>query len=442
MNSNLNILYIKSYYGRYSIYIDDLLKNLYNKNQVLFKNKNNCERDNYCNNILFLKLFDLNYCNNCNNYSDYVGYCINHINKTTLEYHFDEFKKIFINIEKNYSKYINNYLNEIINYYTLNITKLSQILKYYEKNILCIYDFSINVDNTIYIDDEYNINYYKINTIFNDDKCHIVINDFYKKNSNLINIICLLTFLYKKYKYQKYLLLNMYNNKTITKTFIGNNERLYNYIFNSNIMHYVEYIETERNVKISNHSLRFDIYIIVKHGLKYLKLVIETDEKHHYNVTTNDYDILKDKYCIQNNISMLRLDICDTLTDNQLKFTLFFIKYLVEYGKPIYYFSNKYINSHIINNNKETNKLITFGSSKNNKNTKINIANIINTALICNDIKNIDFIIKNEGINELLNKFADESIIDINDDNYINDTKAYIEKNEEKDSIITIFRPQ
>lgn len=230
----------------------------------------------------------------------------------------------------------------------------------------------------------------------------------------------------------------MYNSKTITKTFIGNNEKLYNYIFNSNIMHYIEYIETERNVKINNHSLRFDIYIIIKHGLKYLKLVIETDEKHHYDITTNDYDIFKDNYCIRNNISMLRLNIYDTLTDNHLNFTLFFIKYLIEYGKPIYYFSNKYIDSHIINNKKT--ELITFGTSKNNKNTKKNITNIINTTLICNDIQNIDFIIKNEGINELLNKFADKSNLDI-DDNCINDTKTNIEKNEEKDSIITIFRP-
>lgn len=416
MNSNINIYFNKIPYGKYIKYIDNIIENFTTNNKILFKDLKNKDIDTYCNNIMLLKLFNLNYCYKCNNFSDYVGFCIKHINKNSLQCYYDDFKNIFeCNNELNI-KYINNYIYNLLNYYRIHIYKLSNIMKYYESFILSLYDFSNqNTNNKKYINNIYNINYYKLNTHFDKNISINIIDDFYSNTTKIINIICIIVFLYKKYKYQKYLINYILTYKCITQTFISNSDILYNHIINSNIINNIEFIETEKVVSIENHPLRFDIFIIIKHQLKLLKLVIETDEKHHKYQKYIPYDIIKDKYCIKNGISLLRLKINNKINENNINFALFFIKYLIEYGKPIYYFDDEYIDSHIKTINNDIYNL-TFGKIKNINNIK----NTINNTNSIYNIENIDFIIKNDCITDLLNKFS-------NKDEYFKKTKYLLD---------------
>lgn len=423
MNTHICLIYDRFKFCTCREFIDNLILNFKNKNQVLFGNNKNVTRDTFCNNIPFLRLLDLNFCEECTNYADYVGYCINHIDK----YKIQTTQYTFINSISKYNKeeieYINSYLYELNNYYNKNILKLKLTIKKYKEIMLPLYDFSNQTtDNKQYINNKYNIDYYSLNTIFKNKFIVDIIPYFNNTNMRNIDLINLIVFLLKKYSYQKYILDTIKYKRLISTTFISNSELLYNHIFNSNIMFYTEFIETEKNISVDNHTLRFDIFMIVRFGLKYLTLVIETDEQHHYNKSNNKYDILKDKYCIENGISLLRLHIDKKINDGQINFAFFFIKYLIKYGHPIYYFSDRYINNHIelikidTTQVKNIEELITFGS--NTKLDKINkiIKNLDNIS----DIKNLDHIIKNNGLNLLINKYTHANDCEDEDENIKN----------------------
>ena len=394
------------------------------KDMILNRCTNNKIRDNICNNIELLKLINLNYCIKCNKYADYIGFCIEHFNQTELNKYVANFYNFVKNLDENKSIYINNYLKEYKENIWKNSRKIKEIIKYYNTNFF--FSFILTDDYLIkYIDNKYNIDYDNINVIFNDKISYNIITKFNYTEKRELNLIILLTFLCKKYEYDKYIYDIIIKNKKFPNVFIGNNNILYNYIFNSNIINNIEFMDTEYLVHIDNHPLRFDIYIIIKifDGIKYNhhKLIIETDEKHHY-VNNNNYDILKDKYCIQNQISLLRLHISNNkISINEINFCMFFIKYLIKHKGTIYYFSEKYISSHKIKINSNENNdnlydILSFGTDNRDKKYYDYINKINNIS----NIKNIDKYIKTS-LHLLIDKFSLKNNFNEEEDNLIDE---------------------
>jgi hypothetical protein len=413
MDSKINI-FCDPHLGKYHKFINNLIEELKvkkDKPNLIFEN-------NPYEHIKILNLLNNYYCDKCDKYADYIGLCIDHFNQNDIHKYIFEFKDTLKKMNDDEKKNIFNYINTYRNHLLGTKNKLKDIIKYYNNNISKLFKYcqpkNINIINTE------NIDYNNLNVIFNDKISYKIITTFYNTPPiREINIIILLTFFYKKYKYELYFIDGQLFRNNLRKIFIGNNNILYNSIFNSNIIHYIDIIDAEHLIYINNHALRFDLFIILKIFSKdfeyiYYKLVIETDEKHHYINETN-HDILKDKYCIDNNISLLRLHIDknNKISQENINFCLFFIKYLIKTQKTMYYFYDKYINTNNnnnINNNIEKIKIdnndyiISFGSNI-KTNSKIN-NNIIKQAKNIENIKNIDYHIKNNNINSLIEKFS------------------------------------
>jgi hypothetical protein len=394
-------------------------KSTNNKNMILYRNKNKIVRDKICENINLLKLMNLNFCLHCDKYADYIGLCIDHYNQNNIDDYIKEYYE-YIDKNKNNIKYITDYLNE----YKKALVKYKKICM---KIIDCFNKF-IPIFEKEYVINNEEFNYDNINIVFNDDISYKIIERYYYDHIKQINNIILVKFLHRKYKFDLYQLAILFKKNTPTKIFIGNNNILYNHIFNSNIITNVEYIDTEYPISINGHTLRFDIFMVIKvldidvedsKDIKfhYLKLVIETDEQHHNCKQSIEYDTLKDKYCIENKISLLRINILNNrkISNENINFCLFFIKYLLNVKKPIYYFSKKYIKTHNTNNDDVTNdkisidntnidNFITFGSNKKNIIKKKNVNDFKNLR----DIKNIDDYIKTN-LSILLENFANET---------------------------------
>ena len=313
MNSNIEIVYNRVFYNNYDTFIKEVIKNFQNKQLILFNLKDNKDIDNICSNIKLIKLLDNNYCEKCDKYSDYFGYCIDHYNQQEINKYRGEFMEQLSKSQEltaEFLTYHNEYKKILIKY----IANLHKIKYHYFKNIYSQLNFdtqqsSIQI-NIKYINNNF-INYDNINVIFeNYTSCTII------KDTNTIkrreqNIIILLIFLLNKFEYETNIYTNLikYPEQNINKkTFIGNNNILYNKIYNSNLISNIEYMSVEKTIHIEGHSLRFDLYIIIKicdltdNKFKYFELCIETDESHHYinNDIQYSYDIMKDKYCIQN----------------------------------------------------------------------------------------------------------------------------------------------
>ncbi len=410
MNNNIEIVYNKYLYNNYDNFISLIINNFQNKQILLNRTNKNKIRDEICMNISLIKLLDNNYCELCNKYADYYGYCINHYDQEIINNHRINYLKD-INSSTDKKTHFLNYYKEYINFIKMSKNKILHIRQHYSDKIYSILNFTLQNNskesNLKYIDCDYNIDYNKINVIFNDDIAIDIISDFYnytrKKEQN---IIILLIFLLKKYTYDSFIFYDLYKNpnKNITKnTFIGNNNILYNHIYNSKLINNIEYMETEKLVHIDNHSLRIDIYIILKtfndnYEYEYFELFIECDEKHHIHNTKNNYDLLKDKYCISNNISLLRLNLeKNKITTKDINFCLFFMEYLIKYKQSIYYFSDKYIHTHKILLTQQ-NDIITFGTN--------NIKFDINKYNELSDIKNIDKLIKSSYLTSIIDKFS------------------------------------
>jgi hypothetical protein len=267
---------------------------------------------------------DNNYCEKCNTFSDYFGFCIDHYNQDEIDKYTNEYIDEIIT-NKTKSTYFFEYYKDYYNIIKKSIYELKKVCKFYFSKVYTYHNFSIQqnykyINNNFINNDKFNIDYESINTIFDDNMCYDIIINFNKKTDCEINFIILMVFLLKKYTYDikiyKNLLKNNYNNIYYKHVFIGNNNILYNKICNSNLINNIEFMETEKSVRINNQILRFDIYIIlylfnVNNDYKWhhYEVVIETDEKHHFNINTNQNDLLKDEYCIKNGISMIHIDI-------------------------------------------------------------------------------------------------------------------------------------
>lgn len=415
MNKNIQIIYNEIFYRQHIQIIKTILNKYKNNQLILFCDEKNKERDVICNDIKLIKLLDNIFCEVCDNYNDYFGYCIEHYNQDIINICRNDFLNDYNkcqNKKENFYKYNYEYYKTIKKF----TKQLTKIYNYYFSDIFIFHNFEIqkkHIDiNLKYLNNIYNIDYNSLNIILDDNICYKIIQKFNKKENYTHNIIVFIVFLMKKYKYDISIYHNLIKNpKNASKnTFIGNNNILYNKILNSKIINNIEFIETEKSININGHILRFDIYLILKvtdiynMTINHFEIVIETDESHHLCMNTNEYDILKDEYCIKNGISMIHIDIInDKITDNEINLCIFLLYYFKFYNKPIYYFSEKYILKHqkinkIINNDGMNDNILTFGS-----NNKFNI----NKFKEINKIKNLDKLIKSNNLTHIINKFGD-----------------------------------
>jgi len=342
MNSNIDFNYDTILYGNFDKIIKKIINNFKNK-QLLLDNK----KYEKLIEIKFIKLIDNNYCEMCNKYADYYGFCIEHYEQEKIDkYRKDFIDYISINIDdNNIINLCNDYFNQhhkLTLEYNRNITWIQQ---HYFKYIYPLLNFKVQnngkINNKKYINNIYNINYDELNVIFDDENAYDIIYNFNNKMLKCTqNFIIFFIFLLKKYTYDNNKLKMLYKNpkENIDKiTFIGNNNILYNKIYNSTLINYIEYMETEKPIHINNTTLRIDLYIIVNSynvedcTNNLFEIYIECDEKQHYSKNNYNYDIMKDNYCIENNISLLRLEIKNNkISENEINFCIFFINYLIK----------------------------------------------------------------------------------------------------------------
>ncbi len=328
-------------------------------------------------------LYSSFYCIDCDNFNCSKGYCDIHYNKFKLR-------------ENNYintciDEFNNNY-NEIItlqnkykHFFSQNIIQLRKIMTNYFIYLSSHCNFTIQKDyakqNIKYLNDTI-IDYQKINVNF-DKKILENVKTFLKTNDislieRNINIYNMIQFISKKYSNYQHGLNNLiyhirHNKITDNYKKIENNIILYNRIMESHLINYIDFIDIEYSLFISKHMLRADIYLLLHINNNYFEVIIETDEKHHlkYKHTTLKYDYYKDKYAIENGISIIRININNhKINNNNINLALFCINYIIETQQPIYYFNKKYIEYMNTNNDKLHD--ILNNNSLDNKNTDNN----------------------------------------------------------------------
>lgn len=330
--------------------IDEFIININNKQLKLIED-NSYEIFKFCTTF---------FCKYCDNVTYIDEYCIEHYDKCNkndirAEYInkcYKEINNYSTNINKLFKKYHTSsimYMNKIykiLNYYNKHIFKKFNVTPYYS-------DF--NIKQNEYLD--YNQISFKFDEIIHNN--FIEYQRKYKINCEIkVNIIILLILLNKKIIRKLQITQNFIKkikkNKNIPKYIASSNSiKLFYRIINSPIVNYIEYINTEYIIYIYDNQLkkiresRVDIFIILNIDNTYHKLIIETDEKHHYmlnNIDTMTLDFYKDNYAIKSKTSILRIDIDDRIDEININFTLFLIHHLIKTKEPIYYFNDKYIN--------------------------------------------------------------------------------------------------
>jgi hypothetical protein len=354
---------MNTYYNKYLFETENNLNEINNIILKINQKKyiNNIDNNNY--NIF--KIASSLYCleENCNNFNCQNGYCYIHFSNKNIEEYINiclfELKNNYTGIKKLQNKYKLYFAKEICYYSKLNINYL--IYLYTTCNFNIQKEYIIN--NKQYINNKI-IDYESINVKF--DKNIINKINIYLKNNDItalkrnINVYNIINLIYKKFTNYQYGLNNFIykikNNKVINKKLkkIENNIILYNYILQSHLINYIDYINTEHSLYISNHVLRADIFIILCVNNNYFELIIETDEDHHiifdekyYEKYTKylKYDYYKDKYAIKNGISLVRINIDNyVINEKNIDLALFCINYIIETQKPLYYFNTQYIN--------------------------------------------------------------------------------------------------
>ena len=351
------------YYNKHNFETEDNLKEINNiiTNINQLKYKFNIDNNNY---NLF-KIYSSLYCliPNCNKFNCKNGFCYTHFSKKNNEEYVNicisEIKNNNTEIKKIENKYRIFFAEQIKYYCILNNSYLIYLYTNCNFNIQKEY----MLHNQKYINNKH-IDYESITVKF--DKNIINKIKLFLKNNDIntldrdINIYNIINLLHKKFlNYQHGLsnfIYNIKNNKSINTKLrkIENNIILYNRILESHLIKYIDYINIEHSLYISNHVLRADIYLILCIDNNYFEMIIETDEDHHitFNEKYNEeytkylkYDYYKDKYAIKKGISFVRIDINNSkITDKNIDLALFCINYIIETQKPLYYFNKKYIN--------------------------------------------------------------------------------------------------
>jgi hypothetical protein len=351
------------YYNKHNFETEDNLKEINNiiTNINQLKYKFNIDNNNY---NLF-KIYSSLYCliPNCNKFNCKNGFCYTHFSKKNNEEYVNicisEIKNNNTEIKKIENKYRIFFAEQIKYYCILNRNYLIYLYNNCNFNIQKEY----MIHNQKYINNKH-IDYESITVKF--DKNIINKIKLFLKNNDIntldrdINIYNIINLLHKKFlNYQHGLsnfIYNIKNNKSINTNLrkIENNIILYNRILESHLIKYIDYINIEHSLYISNHVLRADIYLILCIDNNYFEMIIETDEDHHitFNEKYNEeytkylkYDYYKDKYAIKKGISFVRIDINNSkINDENIDLALFCINYIIETQKPLYYFNKKYIN--------------------------------------------------------------------------------------------------
>lgn len=336
-------------------YINNILNNnLYKKHDIII------------NKYKIIKRFTTFICLKCTFYSEYFGYCISHHEQNELNNDIDDFYNNYIS--GNNKIEIRKCVKHIINLMCEIKSKLINIINFYYINI-CYDKYKITTLIPLYFKfDDLDIkDYDKYNIIFDNT---ISKNILSWDNNNIINetkIIILSQFLFGIVNYNINYISNIlynFNKQKIlhTKLFIGNNNILFKHIVNSHLNKYIEFISTEQSLRINKSCYRIDLYILLNIDNTIFELCIETDEHHHHNKIIKS-DIIKNNFMINKNISFIRITINKHIVKKNINFILFCIEYIVHTKKPLYYFSNEYIenNNKYINNTIENNMIITFG---------------------------------------------------------------------------------
>ncbi len=328
-------------------------------NNILLKDEINNIKFNLFNVELF-ELFNNNKCKICNNIViKKMGYCIQHFNKFNgNSLHYDALKKI--------TKLNVNELNEL----KLSLYKLHNDIVIMLRKCINIDESSINNYNIFYktltnfkkklINENKGfiiygnrimykdlINYYNN---FNSKKQMNYNYDLSQNNFNLIKDIIKNEFKRRQCRNELEIFSNLKFNNTIRKLKCDNSEYIFEKIMcNQNINKWTYWVELEKNLLINNKNYRYDLYMIIKtKNNNFIDLIIETDEAHHYNDNVKRSDNDKDVFAITHGIAIIRIDLSASkiITDNIIKFVIKSITDIHFTNKPIYYFSDKYINFH------------------------------------------------------------------------------------------------
>lgn len=238
------------------------------------------------------------------------------------------------------------------------IKKQFPFLENYEYKSLN-YDDIINFVNYLNTRDLYKIFLKDINCVedvlnkpieeLNKNNARVILKYLYNKDK-ILNMQTNILTLYERriYKYKlKYLKKIIYNKNNIIVTPNKcklNSYILFNKLLEKNINDLI-LILPEYRIRVSYETYFYDIYIMIRTKRQmFVEAFIEIDEKCHYtnNVEYNKRDIIKDIYCFNNCISLLR--ICtDTISEPIITQVIEFINKISEKGDIIYNINDKYI---------------------------------------------------------------------------------------------------
>lgn len=270
--------------------------------------------------------------------------------KTKIKMIKNMFRKIKCEIKKNYKnlQYVTN----------VHITDKYKFLSKYDYTSLIQYTYKEIIEeyNNLINDYEYKQIYEKINIkIPNIENELIYLLYEHKLLKNKSNILYKIILHKNDMNYKKIVSANTHS---------LNSYKLFRSLINNNIKDKILLLTCEYKIKIINRTAVFDLYMIIctKNNI-YLEAIIEIDENHHMNkdINMNKQDIIKDLYCFNKSISLLRISTND-ITDNIVEKVINFINCVYNQQKPIYilddlyiFHKNNMINNYILNYDKKYN---------------------------------------------------------------------------------------
>ena len=205
------------------------------------------------------------------------------------------------------------------------------------------------------------LSYYELVKFYKRDISYNIIKYTKNTNKNLLreNIINLLK--YKQLKYEYKFIKRFIIDKMYTRNHYDNSEYIYQKILeNEHISDILFDIELEKTFIINDRNFRADLFIElnlpfidVNDNIKFehMKIIIETDEKHHFiKDDESEYiinDKIKDLYWVQNGYSIIRVDLKNKkINDEIINIVINYIFEIIESKRPLYIFSDEYIECH------------------------------------------------------------------------------------------------
>jgi len=340
---NLNIIYDPHFItGTYKISdYEDVKENLYN--------------------IELFELINKDKCIHCKLYAKCFGHCILHINKLNLKqlYKFAHFRyNELFDTEKITMKIS---LFKKIMVMKLERNKLNKIYNFTERHIkpVKVSSFLKNIIDTNKDFIKNNVLQYTKLVRYYKNMLNYVTDDVYRLTYDVLdeyrfnlkkNIMD--TFKYKQQFYEEYRLSEIFSNKHISKIHIDNSDiLLINLLRHELLITQIHDLEREKLIVIDKRNFRADIYLeLMTRNVEIIPVIIEVDEDHHsISKQIIDNDCIKDKYYVLNGYSVIRIELKTIVSEEIIKDTINKLVDVIELSKPVYYFSDNYINTHKIN---------------------------------------------------------------------------------------------